>query len=423
MSNATTLALIDNIRIRIPGVTDDVLKFELFNVVDEMAREALRVAAPTNVDDDPANWLSSELWVPNYQPLLDGTLARLFSQPGKPWSSLDLAKVHSDRYSVLMGLARSEAAGSPLTVYDRLISNLRVRIPVARDATFKLEIYNTADKIRREALRLSPLTDSNTAYTTWLPSDMWDNCYQALLHGVLYGLYSQPGTSYAAPEMAQAQFLLYQQELELLRNEQANADNTDILRLMDAARVRLPGARDNIIQLELFAAINQFFQDSNAWREDIDFTVSPGVTEYEIIATSPSSINRLMGVVNEYGTQIVASMREPGVLQLWRIPSETATYTAQVALTINNPTDREGFPEYPSWFLNKYGNDLLDGLLARMMSQLAKPYSQPQLALMHGRNFKQAISQAKTEANHSNTYRAQNWQFPQGFARGRYRGI
>lgn len=423
MSNAITLALLDNLRVRIPGATDDVLKLELFNVVDELAREALRVSPPTDVDADPATWLASDLWVPNYQPLLDGTLARLYSQPGKPWSSLDLAKIHSERHMVLLNLARSEAASTPSTIYDRLISNLRVRIPMGRDALFKLEIFNTADKIRREALRLPPLTDANTAYSSWLPADMWDDAYQCLLHGVLYGLYSQPGTDHAAPDMAQAQFLLFQQELELLRNAQAAADNSDVLRLMDLARVRLPGARDNIIQLELFAAVNEFFQSSNAWREDIEFTVTPGVTSYELFQSSSASINRLMGVVNDAGKPVTAAMREPGLLELYQAPSQSAVYTAQVSLTVTNPTDKDGYPQYPSWFLNKYGNDILDGLLARMMAQIAKPYTQPQMAVVHGRNFKQAISFAKTEAMHNNTYRGQSWRFPQGFARGRARGI
>ena len=423
MSNAVTLALFDNIRIRVPGVTDDVLKLELFNTIDEMAREALKVAAPTDIDADPATWLSTELWVPNYQPLIDGTLARLFSQPGKPWSSLDLAKIHSERYGVLLGFVRSEAAASPATVYDRLISNLRVRIPMARDALFKLEIYNTADKIRREALRLPPLTDINTAYTSWLPADRWDDCYQALLHGALYGLYSQAGTSHSQPEMAQAQYLLFQQEMELVRNDLATASNTNLLRFLDMARVRLPGARDNIIQLEFFATMNDFFQRTNAWREDIEFTVTAGVKSYDVIQTSPSSINRLVSVLNENGSYVAATMKNPGVVDLMVEPSKTATYTAQVALTISHPTDSTGYPEYPDWFLDKYGNDILDGLLSRMMTQIAKPYSNPQMALMHGRNFMGAVTQAKVEAMRANTYRAQAWRFPQGFANRRSRGI
>jgi hypothetical protein len=423
MSNAVTLALIDNIRVRVSGVTDDVIKLELFNIVDELAREALRVTAPSNIDDDPANWLSSELWVPNYQVILDGTLARLYSQPNRPWTSLDMAKIHSERYMLLLGLARSEAAASPATVYDRLISNLRVRIPMARDALFKLEIYNTADKIRREALRLDPLTDINTAYSSWLPADRWDNCYQALLHGVLYGLYSQVGTAYAQPEMAQAQYILFQQELELVRNELATASHTNLLRFIDMARVYLPGARDNIIQLEFFAVMNDFFQRTNAWREDIDFTVTAGVKSYDVIQTSPSSINRLISVVNENGSYVAATMKIPGVVDLMVAPSQAATYTAQVALTISNPTDSTGFPEYPDYFLDKYGNDILDGLLSRMMTQISKPYSNPQMALMHGRNFMGAVTQAKVEAMRANTYRAQAWRFPQGFANRRSRGI
>lgn len=51
--------------------------------------------------------------------------------------------------------------------------------------------------------------------------------------------------------------------------------NADMNRLMDHARIRLPGALDAAIQMELFSALNEFFQKSNIWYEDIQFPVQP----------------------------------------------------------------------------------------------------------------------------------------------------
>lgn len=192
-------------------------------------------------------------------------------------------------------------------------------------------------------------------------------------------------------------------------------------RIMDQLRIKLPGALDGTLQLEMFAVMKEFFQKSNCWIEDISFDVTPGETVYEIFPTNLASINRLMSVKNAQGRNVVAYMFEPGVVQLYSEPSEAATYTASVALTVGEPTDREGYPEFPDWVLIKYGDDIVDGVLGRMMSQIAKSYSQPQMAMYHMRRFIQAVSKAKVEAQHANAYRGQNWSFPQSFTRRKAR--
>lgn len=195
----------------------------------------------------------------------------------------------------------------------------------------------------------------------------------------------------------------------------------DINRLMDQLRIRLPGALDGTIQLELFAVMNEFFQSSNAWREEIEFDVEPGELVYDVTPSNIATINRLILVQDADGKAVVAKMSVPGTIELLNPPNKAETWTATVALTVTDPTDREGFPVFPDWFLNKYGNDILDGVLGRMMGQIAKTYSQPQMAMYHMRRFMGAISQAKSEAEHGNVYRGQNWKFPQTFTRRKAR--
>ena len=206
--------------------------------------------------------------------------------------------------------------------------------------------------------------------------------------------------------------------------------NADMNRLMDHARIRLPGALDAAIQMELFSALREFFTSSNCWYEDIDFTALPTDVEYfadpdaftyDLVPTE-GSITRLMFVRDDEGRRISATMPTPGLLVLGYAPDETKTYTARVALTVVDPVTREGYPQFPDWVLQKYGNEILDGVLGRMMSQIAKPYSNPTMALMHLRKFKQTISKAKVEASVGNVYRGQNWLYPQTFA-SRKRGI
>jgi hypothetical protein len=197
--------------------------------------------------------------------------------------------------------------------------------------------------------------------------------------------------------------------------------NYDLNRLMDNLRIRLPGALDTVLKLELFSVMNEFFQSSNCWYEDIDFTVTSGVTEYTITPSSIASIVRLLGVVNSDGRAQNAVLALPNTLTLVNSPSQSDTFTARVALTVNDPTTRDDYPEFPDWVINKYNNDIQDGVLGRMMSQIAKPYTNERMAIYHMRQFRGAVAFAKVEAMHQNVYRGQSWRFPQTFARRKAR--
>lgn len=203
--------------------------------------------------------------------------------------------------------------------------------------------------------------------------------------------------------------------------------DADMNRLMDHARIRLPGALDAAIQMELFATMNEFFQGSNIWYEDIKFAVqptgdafidNPEAYTYDVMPMQ-GTITRLMGIIDSQGHAQQGYMPTLGRIILSFSPNNADTYTARVALTVSDPVTRSGYPEIPVWIMAKYGNDILEGLLSRMMSQIAKPYSSPQMAQYHGRLFKQAVSQAKVEASHQNVYRGQSWRFPQTFSRRR----
>lgn len=206
--------------------------------------------------------------------------------------------------------------------------------------------------------------------------------------------------------------------------------NADMNRLMDNARIKLPGALDSAIQLELFSVLNEFFQESNIWYEDIDFDVTPtsqtylenpDAYTYQLDVLEQGTINRLTGVVDSGGFIQRATMPTPGYVILSYSPSAAGTFTARVTKTITDPVTRDGYPVFPAWVLNKYGNDILDGVVGRMMGQIAKPYSSPTLAPVYLRNFKQGTNKARAEAMHGNVYRGQNWRFPQTFARRRHK--
>jgi len=205
----------------------------------------------------------------------------------------------------------------------------------------------------------------------------------------------------------------------------------DITRLMSTARVRLPGATDQALQLELFSVMDEFFKGSNVWQEDITFTVpgnDPAGTVYDIVSTAPSLIDKLMWVFQQPtdanqrpSVPVAAAMSTPGELTLRTQPSSPVSYIATVALTVLDPTNRDGYVSFPAWVLARYRAVILDGLLGRMMTQPNKPFTNSQLAIYHLRKFVSGISAARVDVTRNNTYRQQAWRFP-AFSGGSQRG-
>lgn len=192
--------------------------------------------------------------------------------------------------------------------------------------------------------------------------------------------------------------------------------NADLTRLLNNARIHLPGATDTNIQLELFNVLNEFFQTSNIWQEKIGFTLVAGQTDYTIVQESPAAIVRLFGIVNADELPVFGTMTEPGEIVLNTAPGYAGVCTATVSLTVVDPLTREGNPQFPAWMLPKYGMGLLEGLLGRMMAQPAKPYTNERMAIFHIRKFTSVMSQASVDALHKNIHGAQAWRFPQSFA-------
>lgn len=207
--------------------------------------------------------------------------------------------------------------------------------------------------------------------------------------------------------------------------------NADMNRLMDQARIRLPGALDGAMQMELFSAMDEFFQRSNIWYEDLEFSVTPVDGSplinpedftYEVVPSAGQPI-RLVGVIDEDGAPVSASMETPGSILLSYSPNVAGTYKARVILSVVDPTTSEGNPQFPDWIMTKYREVFLEGLIGRMMTQIAKPYSSAAGAQYHLRNFKRGVSQARVEAQHANVYRGQSWTFPQTFMHRRNRSF
>jgi hypothetical protein len=229
-------------------------------------------------------------------------------------------------------------------------------------------------------------------------------------------LYSQPSKPWAdgaAYELHQKQFEL---ELDLIRGTSHAEQDIALERLMNDLRIRLPGARDEVIKQELFAAADEFFKISGVWREEVPFAVTTSATTYDIESEeSFAQVHRLLKVVNGDDTPIYATMAVPSEVTLRDEPSVAATWTATVLLTIGQHVDSNGYPVIPTWLFEQFRESFLDGVLGRMMSQIAKPYTNERMSTYHLRRFRNAIAQARADAQRTFLVGAQNWQYPGGW--------
>jgi hypothetical protein len=92
-------------KIEPPGVLRD-LTFPAST--EEREGEAWLALKPVSFDAVNCG-CSQELWSSWFEPVLDGTLGRLYSQPAKPYSSPQLAQYHMRRYRAGIARARDVA--------------------------------------------------------------------------------------------------------------------------------------------------------------------------------------------------------------------------------------------------------------------------------------------------------------------------
>jgi hypothetical protein len=203
-------------------------------------------------------------------------------------------------------------------------------------------------------------------------------------------------------------------------------------------QMKLPGATMPMVQMEFRNTLRQFFQETNAWVEDVEFVAHPNTVSYDVIPEGQAKAVRLMGVFNpdlprlsngdsdrpsEFTFGALGSSPVNGAMMndLEQVtipygPTAPQTYIARVAMTVNQDVDPEGNPFFPRWVLDRYNETLVDGTLARMHAQSAKPYSNPQMAAFYFRKFTGGLAAARNYISKANIYGGQRWRFPR-FAR------
>lgn len=200
-----------------------------------------------------------------------------------------------------------------------------------------------------------------------------------------------------------------------------SVDLTDATRLMNNARVQLPGALDGAIWQEIFNIFSDFCNRTDLWYEDIPLVLAaPPYARGDSFPVTPSTgtrLNRLLYVLNADGIQRRMTMPTPGTVVFVDSADMSQTWTARFSLCPDDPVPASGtltgIPQLPAWLLEKYHLGLLAGVVGTMMTHVGKPYTNPTMAKYHLTKYLNAISEGKNDARRQNIYGGQIWNFPQ----------
>ena len=199
----------------------------------------------------------------------------------------------------------------------------------------------------------------------------------------------------------------------------------DVQRLMNLCRDSLPGSSDAGLKAQLFDVINEFFDCSNAWIEWLTVPITAGNQLYRLIPQKGGMIIRLVCVFDQNRIGVPAVLHEPHPpnADMYLTWPQNTSFSAK-AMVIKNvyQTVGEDTPDAPSWLLPMYERYIQEGLLAKMMLQPGKQYTNKEDAPTHYRRFRDGMAMVKTAVMRSNLYGGQSWRFPSTFRTQSQRG-
>ena len=184
-------------------------------------------------------------------------------------------------------------------------------------------------------------------------------------------------------------------------------------KLMGQANVSLTGTSTVGLRIQLIEVLQQFFDESNCWRECIGITVIPDAQDYPVQPLN-GRVLRLLAVLDQNAVPQSAIMEELGIVRFLYPYTDTQPMTVFVIKTLA-VSDLCFPPDIPDWLLPVHGLTLLHGLIGNMMLQPGESFSNPQMANYHIQKFRDGIAHARVAANKSNTVGLQTWMFPQQF--------
>jgi hypothetical protein len=163
-------------------------------------------------------------------------------------------------------------------------------------------------------------------------------------------------------------------------------------RIYDTIEASLPGVLHPIVQMTLWASIEEFCIKSTYWRQWVNWQMAAGVTRVDL---NPIDTNTRAHWVLEACGLSCWRLSPPAILVDTGVADKARSGTA---LAVCKPTKLAA--ALPSFLVDDWSEALQAGVLYRLYSQPAKPYSNPQMALFYGKQFRYEVNRAREAVRH-----------------------
>lgn len=231
-------------------------------------------------------------------------------------------------------------------------------------------------------------------------------------------------------------------------------------RILQTLRVHVPGAPDTLLELELFNVMDTFFRRTSAWRFESIIDLQQGVNEYGFGTPGNTTVVRLMGITqnsmpvppasavtgqiqSNIGTLVPSQIFPDGdVLVPYEISDMNASHVFSYAIYRPNYIQIVGTVDsdavqYPldtitaltlttgclecadcgdwsveDWMWDAFFGDWLAGTLGALYGMPSKPWSNPQLAMVFEKRFRNKMAYRKQEAVRGFSWNVPAWSFP-----------
>jgi hypothetical protein len=183
-------------------------------------------------------------------------------------------------------------------------------------------------------------------------------------------------------------------------------------RLYDNVQSEVPGVTLAQIKMAAWNTIEDFYIRSTWRREHLFWEMPAGVYAVDF---NPFDADWLVAWVLAWNGLTNGKVEPPALLRDIGFPLATTTRNGEVWLALK-PTDFSA--DFDPLLWQQWFETILAGTLHRLYRQPAKPYSSPQLALLHGRTFNLGVARARGIAHNNYAGNTPSWRFPR-FAGGR----
>jgi hypothetical protein len=186
-----------------------------------------------------------------------------------------------------------------------------------------------------------------------------------------------------------------------------------------------PGVSRKVAKREFQLVCREFFEKSTAWRvvmgpldvdaNDADYTLSPYDSNTNITKILAAEFNgvglrplfrRPAGVYEEATTPYAYFITEPDTIHLWPKPTEAHEDALTVYVALTTTVSTTTLPDVAETL---FYEPLRDGLLGKLFSHPAKPYTNPLQAQYHLSRYESAIGAYAGRAKAGN---GPSWTFP-----------